>query len=347
MAHDVFISYSSKDKAFADLICEKLESEKILCWYAPRDIEPGAEWATSIIKAIDSTSILLLLFSENSNDSRQVMREVGYAADKGAMIIPFKITKTEFRTAESLYYYLGTSDWIDGVGGNFEKSVKRLISICKSHLTYGTDKPKKKRKIRKTDFIWGGLIILSILLILCFAVFVLLNYESDKVQIVYSEYAQELECKIDDIDADEFKKKFVSNLNSAGEGSVYTAEFDSEKEYYIIYKNSEKTEYILSFADADDCFAFGKSGFCKVVTENLDTESEATDEEALFYTKALLLTGYPDNSEEQIEKLLDEMIAANSGGYELNEDNFWVYFETHNEITHAYGGIINKDIFKE
>ncbi len=346
MAHDVFISYSSKDKVFADMICERLESENIFCWYAPRDIEPGAEWATSIIKAIDSTSILLLLFSDNSNDSHQVLREVGYAADKGTVVIPFKITKTESHLAESLKYYLNTAEWINGVGNNFEKSVQRLISICKSYLTYGKNKLKKKRKLKITNIIWAVLIILPILFALYVVISDPFDGEANEIPTVYSEYSQELECKIDGISADEFREKFFANLNSADEGHVYTAEFDSEKEYYFIYKDFEKTEYILSFADADNYSAFGDSDFCKVVTENMNTKSDASDEETLFYVKALLLAGYPDNSEEQVDKLLSEMIAANDGGYALNEDNFYVYFETHNEDTYAYGGIINEDLFK-
>jgi hypothetical protein len=41
--HDVFISYSSKDKTVADSVCAKLEQEKISCWIAPRDILPTAK----------------------------------------------------------------------------------------------------------------------------------------------------------------------------------------------------------------------------------------------------------------------------------------------------------------
>ena len=44
MAHDVFISYSHKDKAVADAIVARLEQDNCRCWYAPRDIAPGADW---------------------------------------------------------------------------------------------------------------------------------------------------------------------------------------------------------------------------------------------------------------------------------------------------------------
>lgn len=52
MAHDVFISHSSKDKQVADAMCNKLESSGIRCWIAPRDILPGMDWTESLVKAI-------------------------------------------------------------------------------------------------------------------------------------------------------------------------------------------------------------------------------------------------------------------------------------------------------
>ena len=42
--HEVFISYSSKDKTVADAACSVLENKGIRCWVAPRDIVAGVEW---------------------------------------------------------------------------------------------------------------------------------------------------------------------------------------------------------------------------------------------------------------------------------------------------------------
>ena len=41
MAHDVFVSYSHKDKATADAVVARLEQDGSRCWVAPRDIVPG------------------------------------------------------------------------------------------------------------------------------------------------------------------------------------------------------------------------------------------------------------------------------------------------------------------
>ena len=63
MAHDVFLSYSSKDKFAADAACAVLERNGIRVWMAPRDVLPGPGWARSIIEAINSARVMVLVFS--------------------------------------------------------------------------------------------------------------------------------------------------------------------------------------------------------------------------------------------------------------------------------------------
>jgi hypothetical protein len=69
MAHDVFISYSSKDMAAGEAVCTALEGRGLRCWIAPRDIIPGIGWAKSIVRAIGQSRIMVLVFSENANAS--------------------------------------------------------------------------------------------------------------------------------------------------------------------------------------------------------------------------------------------------------------------------------------
>ena len=76
MAHDVFISYSSHDKTTADAVCAALEARSARCWIAPRDIQPGAEWAEAIMDAIAAGKIMVVVFSDHANTSGQVLREV-------------------------------------------------------------------------------------------------------------------------------------------------------------------------------------------------------------------------------------------------------------------------------
>ena len=130
MAHDVFISHSAKDKLIGDAICANLEAQGIRCWIAPRDILPGKNWAGAIIKGIEDSSIMVLVFSSNSNQSRQVIREVERAVSKGVIIIPFMIE--EVSLSDDMEYFISSYHWIDALTPPIEKHIKNL---CKTiHL---------------------------------------------------------------------------------------------------------------------------------------------------------------------------------------------------------------------
>jgi hypothetical protein len=89
--HEVFISYSSKDQLTADTACAVLEQNGIRCWVAPRDVLPGMSWGGSIIDAINSARVMVLVFSDHANKSPQVEREIERAVNRSIPIIPMRI----------------------------------------------------------------------------------------------------------------------------------------------------------------------------------------------------------------------------------------------------------------
>jgi TIR domain len=97
MAHDVFVSHSVKDKAVADAIVARLEADSVTCWIAPRDVVPGADWGESIVDAIESSRIMILIFSRNADASPQIKREVERAVNKSVYIIPFRVDAVDGR----------------------------------------------------------------------------------------------------------------------------------------------------------------------------------------------------------------------------------------------------------
>ncbi|HEY3272713.1 MAG TPA: TIR domain-containing protein, partial [Methanocella sp.] len=86
ISNDVFISYSGEDRKVADLICANLESKKIKCWMAPRDVPAGDNYQAAIIDAIDASSMMVLVFSANSNNSPHVIREITRAVSHGILL---------------------------------------------------------------------------------------------------------------------------------------------------------------------------------------------------------------------------------------------------------------------
>jgi hypothetical protein len=133
MAHDVFVSHSSKDKTTADAVCAALESEGIRCWVAPRDIIPGTDWGASIIDAINGTRVMLLIFSADANVSPQIQREVERAVNKRIPIIPMRIAN--IKPTGTLEYFLSAPHWLDAFPPPLERHFDRLKQVVQQTIT--------------------------------------------------------------------------------------------------------------------------------------------------------------------------------------------------------------------
>ena len=132
MAHDVFISYSSKDKPIADAVCANLEASGVRCWFAPRDIGPGEDWPTAISNAITQSQAMVLVFSSNSNSSEDVSRELNLAAENKLIIIPFKIENVEPEPGKK--YYLSRTHWLDAMNPPTQEQISMLTERVKKVL---------------------------------------------------------------------------------------------------------------------------------------------------------------------------------------------------------------------
>ena len=71
----VFISYASQDAVLAQKVCSALEAAGFPCWIAPRNVVPGTLYAEGIVRAIDESSILVLILSAQSVASAHVGKE--------------------------------------------------------------------------------------------------------------------------------------------------------------------------------------------------------------------------------------------------------------------------------
>lgn len=128
MQHDVFISYSTKDKRVADALVHYLEERRIGCWIAPRDIAGGAEYADVIVGAIETTRIVLVLFSDAAQHSQWVRSEINRAMTLGKVIIPVKIA--DVIPEKGMGLYLGDRHWVDIYPDLETNFCKVLPAVC-------------------------------------------------------------------------------------------------------------------------------------------------------------------------------------------------------------------------
>jgi len=108
--YDYFISYSNKDKGIAFKILDAIESTGHICWIAPRNIPYGMAYARAIMEGIDECNTFMVLITDNSIISEDVLNEVDNAHAAKKTIIPIKLTDTQL--PRELNYYLSRTQWL-------------------------------------------------------------------------------------------------------------------------------------------------------------------------------------------------------------------------------------------
>ncbi len=126
MHHDIFISYSSKQKSIADGVCHYLEENGFKCWMAPRDIPVGSEYGDLIEEAIKACKAVVLVFSEAASISKWVKGEINVAFTEDKPILPFRVDETEIKGGFRVM--LNQMHWIDA----YPHYVDRLPDLLNS-----------------------------------------------------------------------------------------------------------------------------------------------------------------------------------------------------------------------
>jgi hypothetical protein len=103
--YSCFISYSSRDKVFAERLYADLQNKGVRCWFAPHDLPIGAKSRDAIDDAIRLRDKLLVILSKASIASDWVEDEVSKAfAEEGerkeTVLFPIRIDDTVMTTPE-------------------------------------------------------------------------------------------------------------------------------------------------------------------------------------------------------------------------------------------------------
>jgi hypothetical protein len=141
---DVFISHSSQDKAIADAICASLRHAGMSCWIAPDSISPGADWGRSIIEAIETSQVMVLLLTASSNESEAVKCEVERAVANRLPIIP--VRTEDVRLSKSLEFFLSSAQWLNAFPPPLQEHLHRLTVAVRTLLDLRTNAPSAPRK---------------------------------------------------------------------------------------------------------------------------------------------------------------------------------------------------------
>ncbi len=90
-AAEVFVSYSSKDRAAALRIAQHLHAAGIYCWFAPFNMAVGDEISASIAEGMSTAKAVVLLLSPDAVSSVYVGLELSYAANLRIPVYAVKV----------------------------------------------------------------------------------------------------------------------------------------------------------------------------------------------------------------------------------------------------------------
>ena len=134
MCYDIFISYSRNDfdTYSVDKLLESLKNRGFKVWLDQEEVDPGAEFMARIFNAIESSTVLVFLSSEQSNQSPYVQLEILYAQAKGKAILPIVLDDSDFNS--SLLGFLNSKNFSKWDGRNWTRCVNDIASVLLKNL---------------------------------------------------------------------------------------------------------------------------------------------------------------------------------------------------------------------
>ncbi|MEO0816530.1 MAG: TIR domain-containing protein [Pseudomonadota bacterium] len=109
MAYDVFLSYRRTDQALASSVVDALTAQGLDVWWDQR-IEGGEDWREAIVEGLTNSNALVILFSNECNDSKQLKKELAIADTLDKEVIPILIEDTKPRG--HYLYELAARNWL-------------------------------------------------------------------------------------------------------------------------------------------------------------------------------------------------------------------------------------------
>jgi hypothetical protein len=129
VAGEIFISYRRADQTWARLLHSLLKAEGVEAWYDAL-VGPGEDWRIATAKALETSRIFVLLFSDNAAQSSDIAKELAAAVLEKKLIVPIRLQNIAPKGA--FLYELASRNWINA----FEDTEAKLAEVAKglAHL---------------------------------------------------------------------------------------------------------------------------------------------------------------------------------------------------------------------
>lgn len=108
----VFLSYSRQDRAFVQMLHDRLEQTQIVVWWDQEE-QPGHDWTEQLLAWLEHADAVVVVVSQHSVTSLSVKNEVLLAQDYGRRIVPVLLEQAR----GGLWVLIRSLQWIDARAG--------------------------------------------------------------------------------------------------------------------------------------------------------------------------------------------------------------------------------------
>ena len=126
MSAEVFISYSSLDRDRVMPAVESLRGNGITVWVDEGNIHAADLWSEQIVQAIADCRVMVVMLSQNSTDSHNVVKEVMLASEQKKALLPVYLEPADIPA--KLQYQLAGIQHLELYGENEQQVLEDLAN---------------------------------------------------------------------------------------------------------------------------------------------------------------------------------------------------------------------------
>jgi hypothetical protein len=130
MTNRIFLSYRRQDRIITEALVNTLKAHGLHVWWDD-DIEGGENWRESIVENLTNSDMMVILFSEAANASKELKKELAVADSMDKVIVPVLIE--DIKPKGHYLYELQHRNWIQihpEPIDKLERLVKKLSAMA-------------------------------------------------------------------------------------------------------------------------------------------------------------------------------------------------------------------------
>ena len=142
MSAEVFVSYARTDRERVVELVERMRSAGIGVWVDEGGIHGASLWGQEIVDAIDASKVMVLMISDSSITSDNVVKELSIASEEKKPILPVYLQRSQL--PKSMRYQLAGIQHIEFFEGQEDEAFQSmLVSLSRLGVSAGGAETKQ------------------------------------------------------------------------------------------------------------------------------------------------------------------------------------------------------------